>query len=106
MTWVTWLSTQVVFTQLIVTLPSLDKLDKNTFYVSNLFLLQIYRDNFERAYIEATEQFYSVKAPDQLNQHRGCVYSYMKYADAKLREEEQRALKYLETNVTGPTLTG
>jgi hypothetical protein len=30
----------------------------------------------------------------------------MKYADAKLREEEQRALKYLETNVTGPTLTG
>ena len=89
-----------VYTQLIV------NLDKNTFYVSNLFLLQIYRDNFERAYIEATEQFYSVKAPDQLNQHRGCVYSYMKYADAKLREEEQRALKYLETNVTGPTLTG
>ena len=67
---------------------------------------QIYRDNFERAYIEATEQFYSVKAPEQLNQHKGCVYSYMKYAEAKLREEEQRALKYLETNVIGPPTTG
>jgi hypothetical protein len=30
----------------------------------------------------------------------------MKYAEAKLREEEQRALKYLETNVTGPTPSG
>ncbi len=28
--------------------------------------LQIYRDNFERAYIRATEQFYSVKAPEHL----------------------------------------
>jgi cullin-5 len=28
--------------------------------------LQIYRENFERAYIEATEQFYAVKAPEQL----------------------------------------
>ena len=47
-----------------------------------------------------------MKAPDQLNQHKGCVYSYMKYAEAKLREEEQRALKYLETNVTGHAPSG
>merc|ERR1719510_2088754 len=30
--------------------------------------LQIYRDNFERAYIEATESFYRVQAPDYLNE--------------------------------------
>lgn len=66
--------------------------------------LLIYRENFERAYIEATEQFYSVKAPEQLgvgtsdNGGQG-VYSYMRYAESKLREEEQRAQKYLETSL-------
>ena len=31
--------------------------------------LQIYRDNFERAYIEATEAFYRVQAPDHLKEN-------------------------------------
>ena len=66
--------------------------------------LLIYRENFERAYIEATEQFYSVKAPEQLgagNAESGGqgVYTYMRYAESKLREEEQRAQKYLETSL-------
>ncbi|BET00787.1 cullin 5 [Nesidiocoris tenuis] len=56
--------------------------------------LQIYRENFERAYIEATESFYKVKAPQYL-QANG-VQNYMRYADSKLREEELRAQKYLE----------
>lgn len=56
--------------------------------------LQIYRENFEKAYIEATEAFYKMKAPQYL-QANG-VQNYMKYADAKLREEEVRAQKYLE----------
>ena len=56
--------------------------------------LQIYRENFERAYIEATESFYRVQAPDYLQENG--VQSYMRYADSKLREEEQRAHKYLE----------
>jgi len=34
------------------------------------------------------------------------VYSYMKYAESKLREEEQRALKYLETAASGVTASG
>ncbi|CAG2053896.1 unnamed protein product [Timema podura] len=42
--------------------------------------LQIYRDNFEKAYLQVNG-----------------VQSYMKYADSKLREEEQRAQKYLES---------
>ncbi|XP_046398003.1 cullin-5 isoform X1 [Ischnura elegans] len=57
--------------------------------------LQIYRENFERAYIDATEAFYKMKAPQYL-QANG-VQNYMRYADAKLREEEQRAQKYLES---------
>merc|ERR1719153_700505 len=57
--------------------------------------LQIYRDNFERAYIEATESFYKVQAPDHLKENG--VQNYMKYADSKLREEEQRVHKYLES---------
>jgi cullin-5 len=57
--------------------------------------LQIYRENFEKAYMEATESFYKMKAPHYL-QTNG-VQNYMKYADAKLREEEQRAQKYLES---------
>lgn len=58
--------------------------------------LQIYRDNFEAAYIQATEAFYWVKAPEYLSMHG--VENYMRYADSKLREEELRAQKYLEPN--------
>ncbi|CAD1472961.1 unnamed protein product, partial [Heterotrigona itama] len=58
--------------------------------------LQIYTENFVTAYIEATEAFYWVKAPEQLSLHG--VENYMRYADAKLQEEELRAQKYLEPN--------
>ena len=66
----------------------------------------VFRENFERAYIEATEQFYNVKAPQQLaleaDGEKAGVFGYMKWAEAKLREEEQRALKYLETSTGYP----
>ncbi|XP_032673281.1 cullin-5 isoform X4 [Odontomachus brunneus] len=58
--------------------------------------LQIYRENFEAAYIEASERFYWVKSPEYLSAHG--VENYMRYADSKLREEELRAQKYLEPN--------
>ena len=57
--------------------------------------LQIYRDNFEKAYLESTEQFYKSKAPEYLDCNG--VLSYMIWADAKLREEEVRGSKYLES---------
>ncbi|XP_064628678.1 cullin-5-like isoform X2 [Lineus longissimus] len=57
--------------------------------------LKIYRENFEKAYLEATESFYRSKAPEYLADNG--VQNYMKYADAKLKEEEQRASRYLET---------
>lgn len=56
--------------------------------------LQIYRENFEKAYIDATEAFYREKAPEYLEANG--VQNYMRYADQKLKEEEQRGQKYLE----------
>lgn len=64
--------------------------------------LQIYRVHFEAAYIETTEAFYWIKAPEQLQAHG--VEHYMRYAEAKLREEELRAQKYLEPNSTSVQL--
>lgn len=57
--------------------------------------LKIYHENFEKAYLEATKSFYRVKAPQYL-QANG-VQNYMRFADAKLKEEETRAKRYLET---------
>ena len=57
--------------------------------------LKIYRENFEKAYLNATEAFYKAKAPEYLDANG--VQNYMRYADAKLKEEEQRAGRYLET---------
>lgn len=49
----------------------------------------------DQAYIEATKAFYRVKAPQYLEANG--VQNYMKYAELKLREEEQRGEKYLES---------
>ena len=56
--------------------------------------LNIYTENFETAYIQSTEAFYKLKAPQYLEVNG--VQNYMRYAESKLREEEQRANKYLE----------
>lgn len=57
--------------------------------------LQIYRENFEKAYLDATASFYRTKGPEYLEANG--VQNYMIYADQKLREEENRAAKYLES---------
>ena len=57
--------------------------------------LKIYRENFEKAYLEAAEAFYRQSA--QLYLDANGVQNYMKYADQKLKEEENRAKRYLET---------
>lgn len=56
--------------------------------------LKIYRENFEAAYLQATTSFYRLKANEQLQENG--VQLFMRYADAKLREEEARAQRYLE----------
>ncbi|CAB4060916.1 CUL5 [Lepeophtheirus salmonis] len=64
--------------------------------------LEIYRENFEKSYIKATEEFYGLKAPQTLEDTG--VQNYMIYAESKLREEEQRALKYLESRSGGDSV--
>ncbi|XP_044259748.1 cullin-5 [Tribolium madens] len=61
--------------------------------------LKIYRENFEAAYIQSTEMFYRLKAPEHLETNG--VQAYMRYADSKLREEEARAQRYLEAGSNG-----
>ncbi|KAK7494516.1 hypothetical protein BaRGS_00014169 [Batillaria attramentaria] len=57
--------------------------------------LKIYRENFEKAYLQAAEEFYKKNAPQYLEENG--VQNYMRYADQKLKEEEGRAKRYLET---------
>lgn len=57
--------------------------------------LKIYRENFEKAYLNAAEEFYKQNAHEYLQENG--VQNYMKYADQKLKEEESRARRYLET---------
>ena len=57
--------------------------------------LKIYRENFEKAYLAAAEEFYKQNAHEYLSDNG--VQNYMKYADQKLKEEESRARRYLET---------
>ncbi|XP_030851115.1 cullin-5-like isoform X3 [Strongylocentrotus purpuratus] len=58
--------------------------------------LQIYKENFEKAYLDATEAFYKAQAPNYLAENG--VQNYMRYADSKLKEEEMRASRYLDTS--------
>ncbi|KAL8606036.1 Cullin-5 [Nucella lapillus] len=64
--------------------------------------LKIYRENFEKAYLMAAEEFYKQNAHEYLSQNG--VQNYMKYADQKLKEEESRAKRYLETGYGCPSV--
>lgn len=55
-----------------------------------------YKDNFEKAYLDAAEAFYHSKSIEYLSANG--VQDYMTWADTKLREEEHRGAKYLESS--------
>ena len=55
----------------------------------------MYRENVEKAYLNAAEEFYKQNAHEYLSKNG--VQNYMRYADQKLKEEEDRARRYLET---------
>jgi cullin-5 len=57
--------------------------------------LKIYKENFEKAYLESEIEFFN-KHAQQFIIDNGII-SYLTYADDKLKEEEKRATKYLET---------
>nr|CAB3234773.1 cullin-5-like [Phallusia mammillata] len=58
--------------------------------------LQIYHEHFESSYVQATEKHYNSAAENYLNDNG--VREYMKYAQQKLSEENQRATRYLESS--------
>lgn len=57
--------------------------------------LKIYKENFEKAYLESEVEFYNKHAQQYIADHG--IIKYLTYADLKLKEEEKRAQKYLET---------
>lgn len=57
--------------------------------------LKIYKENFEKAYFDSLVEFYHIHAREYITQHG--IIAYLTYADTKLKEEERRASKYLET---------
>jgi cullin-5 len=57
--------------------------------------LKIYQENFEKAYLDSTAEFYAQHAQTFIADHG--IIKYLEYADFKLKEEEKRGLKYLET---------
>jgi cullin-5 len=57
--------------------------------------LKIYHENFEKAYLDSTSEFYAQHAQTFIAEHG--IIKYLEYADSKLKEEEKRGLKYLET---------
>jgi cullin-5 len=57
--------------------------------------LKIYKENFEKAYLESEIEFYNKHAQQFITDNG--IIKYLTYADNKLKEEEKRAQKYLET---------
>ena len=57
--------------------------------------LKIYKENFERAYLDSEVAYYN-KYAQKFISDKGII-EYLTYADAKIKEEEKRAQKYLET---------
>ncbi|CAI4226108.1 unnamed protein product [Auanema sp. JU1783] len=58
--------------------------------------LGVYRNTFEKSYIDSTSNYYKKRASEYLLNYG--VINYMLYADKKLDEEENRARKYLDPN--------
>ncbi|XP_043240835.1 cullin-5-like [Amphibalanus amphitrite] len=58
--------------------------------------LESYRQHFETVYVECLTRYYQSHAAEFLADNG--VHDFMRYADSKLKEEEERGLKYLETS--------
>lgn len=63
--------------------------------------LILYREEYEKAYIENTVSYYQARTGDYMREHG--VISYMQYADGKLQDEKQRANLYLYSEADSHT---
>ncbi|EJD39951.1 Cullin-domain-containing protein [Auricularia subglabra TFB-10046 SS5] len=70
---------------------------------SNKASLEVYKEHFETPFIAATEKYYKQESEAFLAENS--VSDYLKRAEERLREEEDRVERYLNTN-TRKTLIG
>jgi cullin 1 len=62
--------------------------------------LDVYRYHFERPFLEATKQFYTAESKQFVAENS--VVEYMKKAEIRLDEEEERVKMYLHTDIAMP----
>ncbi|ORY63241.1 Cullin family protein [Pseudomassariella vexata] len=62
--------------------------------------LDVYRYHFERPYLEATKSFYEAESKQFIAENS--VVEYMKKAETRLSEEEERVTLFLHMDITGP----
>lgn len=65
--------------------------------------LFIYRNNYERVYIATTEAFYRTSGQAYYQAHG--ILQYMKWVDGKIKEEHDRANRYLEAHSLSKVLS-
>ncbi|KAH7101599.1 Cullin-domain-containing protein [Auriculariales sp. MPI-PUGE-AT-0066] len=70
---------------------------------SNKASLEVYKEHFETPFINATEKYYKTESEAFLSQNS--VSDYLKKAEERLREEEDRVERYLNSS-TRKTLIG
>ncbi|KAK8060441.1 Cullin 1 [Apiospora saccharicola] len=62
--------------------------------------LDVYRFHFERPFLEATSEFYAAESTQFVAENS--VVEYMKKAEARLNEEEERVRMYLHQDIATP----
>ncbi|PSS25734.1 hypothetical protein M430DRAFT_134459 [Amorphotheca resinae ATCC 22711] len=62
--------------------------------------LDVYRYNFERPFLEATKQFYQAESKQFVAENS--IVEYMKKAEIRLEEEEERVNMYLHADIIVP----
>ena len=65
--------------------------------------LDVYKEHFEFPFLEATEKYYKLESEAFLAENS--ISDYLKKAEERLREEEDRVERYLNTNTRKPLIS-
>ena len=70
---------------------------------TNKACLDVYKEHFELPFIDTTEKYYKQEAETFLASHS--ISDYLKKAEERLREEEDRVERYLNTQTRKPLIS-